>query len=93
VRGAQLHSAERNWESAWRAYNQAASNLKEFNLCLYRAILLKYWAQAHLSRGEYEDTLRAKELFQEAQAEFEQMGAEGFVTMLKKQLADIGAES
>jgi tetratricopeptide (TPR) repeat protein len=90
---AQLHSAERNWESAWRAYNQAASNLKEFNLCLYRAILLKYWAQAHLSRGEYEDTLRAKELFQEAQAEFEQMGAEGFVTMLKKQLADIGAES
>jgi tetratricopeptide (TPR) repeat protein len=86
-----LKVAEKNWEDAWKAFKETSLYYKEISCRGYRAILLKDWAQAHLSRGEEEDIPRAVELFQEALAEFEQMGAEGYVTMVKKQLSDMGA--
>jgi predicted ATPase len=88
-----LNVTEKNWEDAWQSFADIKSILKALNFRWYHAVLLKDWARAHLSRGEDEDIPRAVELFQEALTEFEHMGAEGFVTMLKEQLDDMGVES
>jgi hypothetical protein len=90
---AHLHVAEKEWEGAWREFKETASILKVFNMRSYRATALMEWARAHLSRGEDEDFPRAKELFQEALVEFEQMGAEGYVALIEEQLTAMGAES
>jgi tetratricopeptide (TPR) repeat protein len=86
-----LNVAEKNWDEAWLSFAYVESILKELNLRWNHAVLLKDWAQAHLSRGEEEDIPRAVELFQEALAEFEQMGAEGYVALIEEQLISLGA--
>ena len=55
-------------------------------LRLGRALALREWAEAHLSRGEPEDRERARELLDQARAEFEGMGSPGYVEKIDAQL-------
>ncbi len=58
-----------------------------------RARTLIDWAGAHLARGESGDRERAEELLREAEAEFEAMGAHGYVERVKGRLEELGAGS
>jgi hypothetical protein len=45
------------------------------------------WAEAHLVRGEGADLARAKELFEEARADFEDMGAPGWMQLIDEKIS------
>ena len=58
-------------------------------LRLPRSKLLRAWAEGHISRGEPEDMSRARELLEEARAEFEDMGSDGYVERIEAELQEL----
>jgi hypothetical protein len=87
---AQLARLEGRWEEAWSHFESHIEQLGKMGLRHSRALALREQAEAHLARGEPEDGLRARELLGEAQAEFENMGAGGYVDKIDAQLKELG---
>jgi tetratricopeptide (TPR) repeat protein len=83
---AHLAIAERSWESAWTHFARLVETLGRIGLRHTRAKALQSWADAHLLRRKPEDIVRTGELLNEAQNEFEAMGAPGYVEMIQFQL-------
>jgi len=90
---ANLALAEGRWAEALAAFEATVDTLGRTNLRWYRARTLIDWAGAHLARGESGDRERAEELLREAEAEFEAMGAHGYVERVKGRLEELGAGS
>lgn len=77
--------AEGRWAEALAAFEATVDTLGRTNLRWHRARTLIDWAGAHLARGESGD--------READAEFEAMGAHGYVEWVKGRLEELGAGS
>jgi tetratricopeptide (TPR) repeat protein len=90
---ANLALAEGRWAEALGAFEATVDTLGRTNLRWYRARTLIDWAGAHLARGESGDRERAEELLREAEAEFEAMGAHGYVERVRGRLEELGAGS
>ncbi len=90
---ANLAMAGGHWPEALAAFEATVDSLGRTNLRWYRARTLIDWAEAHLGRGEPGDRERAEELLREAQAEFEAMGAHGYVERVRGRLEELGAGS
>jgi tetratricopeptide (TPR) repeat protein len=90
---ANLAMAEGHWPEALAAFEATVDTLGRTNLRWRRARTLIDWAEAHLARGESGDRERAEELLREAEAEFEAMGAHGYVERVKGRLRELGAGS
>ena len=90
---ANLAMAEGHWPEALAAFEATVDALGQMKLRWYRARILIDWAEAHLARGESGDRERAGELLREAEAEFEAMGAHGYVERVKGRLEELGAGS
>jgi predicted ATPase len=81
------------WPEALAAFEAGVDALGCGKWRWYRARTLIDWAEAHLARGESGDHERAQELLREAEAEFEAMGAHGYVKRVKGRLEELGAGS
>ncbi|GMR09360.1 MAG: hypothetical protein BMS9Abin28_0178 [Anaerolineae bacterium] len=87
---ASLLAAEKRWEEAFSAFEQADLELGRAEARIWRAIRMQDWSRAHLRRGEPGDGERAKELLNEAVSEFREMGSPGYVERLEAQLKELG---
>jgi hypothetical protein len=59
----------------------------------HRARTLLDWAEAHAARGEPGDRGRARELLQEAQAAFEEMGIPRYAQVARDRLTTLETDS
>jgi hypothetical protein len=90
---ANLAMAEGHWSEALAAFEATVDTLGQTNLRWRRARTLVDWAEAHLARGEPGDRERGLELLREAEAEFEAMGAHGYVDRVKGRLEELDGGS
>jgi hypothetical protein len=91
--GAHLAMIEGQWPEALAAFEATVATFDRRNDRWYRVRTLIDWAGAHLARGESGDRERALELLREAEAEFEAMGAHGYVERVRGRLEELGAGS
>ncbi len=87
---AHLALAEGHWPEALAAFEVTVDMLGQGNWRWHRARTLVDWAEAHLARGEPGDRERGLELLREAEAEFEAMGADGYVERVRGRLEELG---
>jgi hypothetical protein len=90
---ARLALAEGQWPEALAGFEATVDAMGPMKLHWYRVRILVDWAEAHLARGESGDRERAIELLREAEAEFEAMGAHGYVERVRGRLEELGAGS
>ena len=88
---AHLAVAKARWAQALAAFERAVDALGQRKWRWRRARTLVDWAEAYLARGESGDRERAEELLREAEAEFEAMGAHGYVERVKERLEELDA--
>jgi len=81
-----LARADRNWQVALEAAEAASKQLAQTGMRWYWAYSLIEWAATHLARGEALDFERARTLYREALAVFEEMGSHFFVKILEGHL-------
>jgi len=81
-----LARADRNWQVALEAAEAASKQLAQTGMRWYWAFSLIEWAETHLARGEAMDFERARTLYREALAVFEEMGSHFFVKILEGRL-------
>jgi tetratricopeptide (TPR) repeat protein len=84
-----LYVAQKNWEEAWKTFPDLIEVITGKGLRWHRSQTLVDWAEAHLARAEPEDKDKAREMLREAQSEFQDMGADGFVLRVAEQLENI----
>jgi tetratricopeptide (TPR) repeat protein len=82
-----LFVAQQKWEKAWQAYPELIELIALKGFRWHRALALTDWVDALLNRGEVEDMEKARELLEEAQSEYQDMGADGFVELVTEKLA------
>ena len=85
--------AQGQWEAAWGAYQAALDLLDRHRMGWDHAWTLQQWARAHLMRGYPEDKKQAHSLLERARAEFEAMGAHGYVEHIRRQLEELDQQS
>ena len=90
---AHLALAEGRWAEALAAFEATFETFDCTNNRWYGVRTLLDWAEAHLARGESGDRERGIELLREAEAEFEAMGAHGYVERVRGRLEELGAGS
>jgi len=86
---AQLLASEARWEESFEAFKGVAAEFEKVGTRPGRAGALRNWAEAHLARRESADSTRAIELLGEALAEYEDMGATGWVERVQARLAEL----
>ena len=86
---AHLSVVEKEWTKAWTAFEEAVEVVTSYKANWYRAKWQLEWAEAHLQRGEMKDRDRARELLQDARAEFEAMGVSVHVEQATKLLENL----
>jgi class 3 adenylate cyclase/tetratricopeptide (TPR) repeat protein len=86
---AKLAMAAGRWAEALAAFEATADMLGRRNERWRRARTLVDWAGAHLARAETGDRERAEDLLREAEAEFEAMGAHGYVARVQARLGEL----
>jgi hypothetical protein len=89
---AHLALLEEQWPEALAAFKATFDALGDAKARWYQARLLVDWAEAHLARGEAGDYERGLELLREAEAEFDAMGAHGYVERVRGRLKELGTE-
>jgi serine/threonine protein kinase/tetratricopeptide (TPR) repeat protein len=85
-----LLAAEKNWDEAWLTYDELLKWTVGKGLRWHATRILFEQAEAHFDRNEPGDVVTAFEMLEEAMAEFEDMGADGFVKIVKDRLANLG---
>jgi tetratricopeptide (TPR) repeat protein len=88
----ELAAAERRWGDALAGAEAIAGYATKTHRRWLWARTLRDWADLHIARGEASDLQRAQALLREARAVFEEMGAEGYVTMVNARLDPVRAE-
>jgi tetratricopeptide (TPR) repeat protein len=88
---AHLAVSEARWPEALAAFETAVDALGQRKLRWRRARTLVDWAETYLNRGKSGDRECAEELLREAEAEFEAMGAHGYVERVRGRLEELGA--
>jgi class 3 adenylate cyclase/tetratricopeptide (TPR) repeat protein len=83
---AQLAVAEERWGDTFSNYETAVGILVKQGICMERAQVLREWAAAHVARGEPADYERAKALYQEALAMFQEMGNTYYANFVEEQI-------
>jgi tetratricopeptide (TPR) repeat protein len=86
---ADLHVAEKNWKAAWGAYEELVNLTGERDFRWFSRRASVDWAEALIKRGEPEDVIRAREIYQESLQDYQEMGAEGFVELIEDRLTHI----
>jgi lipopolysaccharide biosynthesis regulator YciM len=89
---AHLYAAERKWEKAWEKFDENQDSLAAKQIRWHAGWFATEWADAHLLRGEPEDITRARELLEKAWAEFDDMGAYGWVELVNGKLSGIESD-
>ncbi len=84
-----LSSAEKDWEAAWTKFKDLDELQRGMNNLGIIHWTTTEWADAHLLRGQSDDVVRAKELFEQARSESETMGATGWVELIDRKLTKI----
>jgi tetratricopeptide (TPR) repeat protein len=84
---ADLNVAEENWDEAWSHYDAFSNLATQHNLRWYRNWIKVEWAEAMLARDESGDREQALEMLGEARRQFEDMGADGYVSMIEDRLS------
>jgi tetratricopeptide (TPR) repeat protein/predicted Ser/Thr protein kinase len=87
---ADLLVAEKNWDEAWLTYDELLKWTAEKSLRWHTTRILFEWAEAHINRNAPGDVKKALEMLEKAMAEFDEMGADGFVKVTKDKLVDLG---
>ena len=81
--------AQKNWEEALQTFPDIIELTTEKGLRWHRSQTLVVWADAYLTRNQPGDVGKAREILEEAQSEFQDMGADGFVQMVEELLANL----
>jgi tetratricopeptide (TPR) repeat protein len=90
---ADLVTAEQRWDEMPAAFERAAQALERADARLWRAGLLRDWAEAHIQRSQTEDPARAVALLKEALSEYEAMGSSGYSTLTHSRIRELEAKS
>jgi tetratricopeptide (TPR) repeat protein len=88
-----LARAECNWGAALKAAETASKRLVQTGMRWFWSFSLVEWAETHLARGEALDYERARTLFREALAVFEEMGAAFFINVIEGRLHELRAKT
>jgi hypothetical protein len=83
---ARLATAERRWPEALAAFETLAGIHERLGWRWRRARALLDWAEAHLARGQAADIERARDLLQDAQMAFEEMGIPRYAAVARDRL-------
>jgi len=84
-----LSAADKDWEAAWAKFKDLDKLQRGMNNLGIIHWTTTEWAEAHLLRGQPEDIVRAKELFEVARSDSEAMGATGWVELIDGKLAEL----
>jgi predicted ATPase len=84
-----LSAAEKDWEAAWEKFEELDKLQRGMNNLGIIHWTTAEWAEAHLLRGQPDDIVRAKELFEQARSDSETMGATGWVELIDGKLAEL----
>ena len=87
--GGHLSAADKDWEAAWTKFKDLDKLQREKNNLGIIHWTTTEWAEAHLLRGQPDDVVRAKELFEKARSDSETMGATGWVELIDGKLAEL----
>lgn len=82
----EIARAEQNWEKALRAAEVVSAQLAQTGMLWLWSYTLIEWAETHLDRGEALDYERARTLFREALAVFEEVDSPYFVNVIENRL-------
>ena len=88
-----LARAECNWGAALKAAEAASTRFAQTGMRWVWSFSLVEWAETHLARGEALDYERARTLFREALAVFEEMGAAFFINVIEGRLLELRAKT
>ena len=88
-----LATAEERWEEALTAAEAACSRFAQLEARWPWAYSLVEWAETHIARGHPIDYERARALYREALALFEEMGAESYAIIIDERLRTLHAKS
>ncbi len=86
---AELAWAKGHWSESQAAFESMITILTESGWRWMKVRALQGWANAHLARGQPGDRQKAREWLHKALIEFKDMGASGFVRIIKDQLASL----
>jgi eukaryotic-like serine/threonine-protein kinase len=84
--GAARAVCEKSWAEAFAQLEDLSSELERLEHRPTQALILREWADGHLARKEAGDIERARELLQQALALYEQMGAQGYIALVRGRL-------
>ncbi len=79
---ARLAVAERQWSTAFTAFETARAHAAQHGIRWQHAQTLHEWAEAHLARNEPGDVDRARELLHESLALFEEMNVPKYAALV-----------
>jgi len=88
-----LASAEERWEEALTAAEAACRGYAQLDARFPWASSLVEWAEVHIARAESIDYERARALYREALALFEEMGSEIYADIIAERLRSLHAKS
>jgi serine phosphatase RsbU (regulator of sigma subunit) len=88
---ARVAAVERRWPEALAAFESTARHWGRLGLRWWCARTLYEWATAHTERGEPTDLERARALYREAQALFEELGTERYAAWMEQRLQGVNA--
>jgi tetratricopeptide (TPR) repeat protein len=81
-----LNVAKEDWSKAWVNYDALIKLTTEHNLRWYQNWVMVEWADAHLKQSDPGDIEKARQMLKETRKEFEDMGAEGYVSIVEERL-------
>jgi len=84
-----LLAAEKDWEAAWEKFEELDKLQRGMNNLGIIHWTTTEWAEARLLRGQPDDIVGAKELFEQARSDSETMGATGWVELIDGKLTEL----
>lgn len=83
---AELLAAKFQWDEAWTEFEELYKFVIELNFLWFAVYTRLIWISHYLKRGRPEDLEKAKGMMVEELSTFEEIGAEGFVQMMKEKI-------
>lgn len=88
-----LAAAQGRWDDALSAAEAVCSHLARVEMRFPWAFALTVWAETHLARGESIDFERARAIYREALALFQEMEAENYTNIIEERMRELRAKS